>query len=338
MEREKWHGVSRMFFDFVGFSSNVVTKARLFDQCMKKSEAISAPKVLRMLVDFNKRVENLLKELRLLLQHNRRGHEAGPSERRPKPSPEAARLEPVSLPTSTPEAPVTGGPSASTPRPEAPQDQQEPAATPMIPDPIQQEPIPDSLNTNDIPSLHQWATEGLRDSATPATGSQGPTDPVVRITPGSITWSQRKRTGSIHANLFGVAPEEPMEGFRRWVRDQIVQRAEPAEEARSSSEGEEDLVGNEDKDEDGDEDKDKDDEDDEEEDKDSEEEDPGSSDAYSSEEEEEDEDLPPASAHRPVTRSTPKKLVSRPKRKAYRTKGSGSGSSSRKWSKGQNSE
>ena len=26
-EREKWHGVSRKFFDFMGFSGNVVTKA-----------------------------------------------------------------------------------------------------------------------------------------------------------------------------------------------------------------------------------------------------------------------------------------------------------------------
>ena len=42
-----------------------------------------------------------------------------------------------------------------------------------------------------------------------------------------------------------------------------------------------------------------------------------------------DDDSPPASSHRPVTRSTPKKPVSRPKRKAYRNK-SGPGSSSRK--------
>ena len=71
-----------------------------------------------------------------------------------------------------------------------------------------------------------------------------------------------------------------------------------------------------------------------------EEEDPGSSDDYGSgeEEEDEDEDSLPASAHRPVTRSTPKKPVSRPKRKAYRSKESGPGGSSRKWSKGQRKE
>ena len=70
-------------------------------------------------------------------------------------------------------------------------------------------------------------------------------------------------------------------------------------------------------------------------DNDEEEEDPGSSDGYGSEEEEEDEDLPPASAHRPVIWSMPKKPVSQPKRKAYRSKGSGPGGSSQKRSKGQ---
>ena len=30
-KREKWHGVSRKFFDFVGFPGDVVTKARLYD-------------------------------------------------------------------------------------------------------------------------------------------------------------------------------------------------------------------------------------------------------------------------------------------------------------------
>ena len=83
-ESTKWHGVSRKFFDSVGFTGDVVTKARLFDKCMKKPEAVLAPKILRMLVDFNGRVENLLKELRLVFHHGERGHEAGPSERCPE--------------------------------------------------------------------------------------------------------------------------------------------------------------------------------------------------------------------------------------------------------------
>ena len=133
---EKWHTISRKFLDFVGFSSDMVTKARLYNQCMKKPEAVSAPKVLCMLVDFNGRVEGLLKELRPLLQHGRQEQEAGPSEQRPEPEPEpTSRLEMTSLPASTPGAPAIGAPSASTPRPEATQDQPEPTATPAIPDP-----------------------------------------------------------------------------------------------------------------------------------------------------------------------------------------------------------
>ena len=107
----------------------------MYDQCMKKPEAVSTPKVLWMLVDFGGRVENLLKELWLLLQHDGRGQEAGPSERRSEPCPEAARPEPTSFPASTPGALATGGPSASTPRLEAIQHQLEPTATPAIPNP-----------------------------------------------------------------------------------------------------------------------------------------------------------------------------------------------------------
>ena len=153
-ESTKWHGVSRKFFDTFGFPSDVVTKARTFDECMKKPEAVSAPKVLRMLVDFSGRVENLLKEIRLVFQYDSRGYEAGPSEQRLEPVLEPARPEPSSPPAPTPGAPPTRGPSASTPRPEATPSQPEPASTPIIPDPTRQEPIPDSLNTDDIPSLH----------------------------------------------------------------------------------------------------------------------------------------------------------------------------------------
>ena len=61
------------------------------------------------------------------------------------------------------------------------------------------------------------------------------------------------------------------------------------------------------------------------EDEDEEEEDPG----YGNSGDNDDDDSPPASSHRLVTRSTPKKPVSRPKRKAFRNK-SGPRSSSRK--------
>ena len=319
-EREKWHTTSKKFFDFVGFPGNVVTKARLYDQCMKKPEVEPTPKILHMLVDFSRRVENLLKELRILFQYDRRGQEAGPSERRLEPNSEpTTRPEPTSPPASTLGASVTGEPSTPIPRPEAPQDQPEPAATPVIPDPTRQEPIPDSLNIDDILSLHQWATDGFQDSATPATGSQGPMDPVVRITPGFVTRSWQGRTGSVQTNLFGGTQEDPSIGFHQWMRRSQAQQEEQAKEEWSSSEAEEDPI---------------DDEDDKEEDE-EEEEDPGSNEGYGSREEEEGKDSPLASAHRPVTRSTPNKLVFWSKRKAHRSKGFGLGSGSRKRSKGQ---
>ena len=81
--------------------------------------------------------------------------------------------------------------------------------------------------------------------------------------------------------------------------EQEVRREERVEEISSSSKSEEDSV---------------------------------SSDCNGSEEE--DEDSPPTAAHRLVTQSTPKKLVSRPKRNAYRSKGSRLGGSSWKRSKG----
>ena len=135
------------------------------------------------------------------------------------------------------------------------------------------------------------------------TESQGPTASVVRITPRSITWSQRRGLESVQTNLFGRTKDDPAAGFCQWMREQQVRQEEQVEEILSSSESKKD---------------------------------PFSSD--NSGLEEEDEDLPPTSAHRPVTRSASKKLVSRPKRKAYKSKGSESGSSSRKWSKGQKYE
>ena len=153
-ESTKWHGVSRKFFDSFGFPGDVVTKARIFDQCMKKLEAVSAVKILWMLVDFSARVENLLNEIRSAFQLGDRGHEASPSEQRPEPVSEPSRPEPPSPSTATPAAPPTGAPSASTPQPGSTLSQPEDAATPSISDSTQQKPIPDSLNTDDIPSLH----------------------------------------------------------------------------------------------------------------------------------------------------------------------------------------
>ena len=309
---------------FLRVPDDVVTKARIFDQCMKKPEAVSAAKILRMLVDFSGRVENLLKEIRSAFQLGNRGHEAGPFERHPEPIPGPSRPEPPSPPTATPAAPPIGAPSASIPRPEATPYQPEAASTPSIPDPTQQEPIPDSLNTNEIPSLHQWGTEDLPKLVTPATGSRGPTNPVIRITLGSVTRSQR-RTGSVQTNLFGGTPEDPATGFRCHMRQLVDElRAETGEEWRISGDKDDPVTQNPVEEDAADEEE----EDEEEEDEDEEEEeDPGYGDLG---DDDEDDDSPPTSSHRPVTRSTPKKkLVSRSKWKAYWNK-SGPWSSSQK--------
>ena len=117
-------------------------------------------------------MEKLLGELCTLLQHDERRQEAKPFERRPEPDPKpVSRPEPVSPLALTPGAPATREASALTSQPEAPEARPEAAATPMISDLTHQEPILDSLNTDDIPSLHQWATEELRDIVTPTTGS-----------------------------------------------------------------------------------------------------------------------------------------------------------------------
>ena len=103
-------------------------------------------------------------------------------------------------------------------------------------------------------------------------------------------------------------------------------QAETGEDQRIS-EGEDDPVAD-DPVEEGAEDEDEDDEDaDEDNEDEEEEEDPGYGDSG---DDNEDDDSPPASSHRLVTRSTPKKKpISRPKRKAYRNQ-SGPQSSSRK--------
>ena len=119
--------------------------------------------------------------------------------------------------------------------------------------------------------------------------------------------------------MFGGTPDDPIVGFRYRVREMAAKQREQAKATRSGSEGEDDPVGE-------DEDEDEDDEEDEEE-----EEDLGYDDSG---DDKEDDDSPPASSHRPVTRSTPtKKPGSQPKRKAYRNQ-SGPGSSFRKQTRG----
>ena len=298
---------------------------------MKKPEAVSIAKILRMLVDFSGRVENLLKEIRSAFQLGERGHEAGPSKQRPKSVPEPSRPDPPSPPIATPRAPPIGAPFASTPRPEATPSQPEAASTPIIHDSTRQEPIPNSLNIDDIPSLHQWGTEDLQGSVTPATGSRGSTDPIIRITSGSVTHSQPRGTESVQTNLFGGTPDDPAARFCCHMRQLAAElRAETGEERRISGDEADPVTGYPVEEEAADDEEEEEDEANEEDEDEEEEEDLGFGDSG---DDNEDDDSPLASLHRPVTRSTPKKKpVSRPKRKAYRNQ-SGPGSSSRKWTR-----
>ena len=130
-------------------------------------------------------------------------------------------------------------------------------------------------------------------------------------------------------NLFGKNPDDPAAGFHRHMRQLVAElRAETGEERRISGDEDnpvtENPVEKEAEDENEEDDADEDDEDEEEE------EDPGYGDSGS---DDEDDDSPPTSSHRPVIRSIPKKkLVSRPKRKAYRNQ-FGPRNSSRKWTR-----
>ena len=309
-ERERAVTMARKVLAFVGYPSDVVTKARLYDESMnKKPEVVPAPKVLPALIDYSGKMEKLFGELCTLLQHGKQREVAGPSERRPEPE-----LVPVSRPepASIPAAPSTIGAPAPTPQLEVPGARPEVAATPGMADPTLQEPIPDSLNTNDLVSLHQWVTERLREMAMPTTGSQGSTAPVVWTTPGSVTRSQQRGSGSVQANLFGGTRDDPTEGFCQRVRERQFRQEEQVEEILSSSEFEEDPVSDNDNSMEG--------------------EDVGPTTSS----QENDPNSSPASAHRAVIWSTPKKLISRPKRKAYKSKRSRSKSNSRKQSKGQN--
>ena len=80
---------------------------------------------------------------------------------------------------------------------------------------------------------------------TPATGSRGLTDPVIRITPGSVTQSQQRRTGSVQTNLFGGNPDDPSAGFRHHMRQLAAElRAETGEERRISGDEDDPVTEN----------------------------------------------------------------------------------------------
>ena len=67
-DREKAVTMAWKFHAFVGYPGDVVNKARLYNDNMKKSEVAPVPKVIQCLVNYSGKMEKLLKELRALLQ------------------------------------------------------------------------------------------------------------------------------------------------------------------------------------------------------------------------------------------------------------------------------
>ena len=78
-EREKVVTMARKVHAFVGYPGDVLNKAWLYDESMKKPEVMPVPKVLRCLIEYNVKMEKLLNELRVLLQPGKQREEAGPS-------------------------------------------------------------------------------------------------------------------------------------------------------------------------------------------------------------------------------------------------------------------
>ena len=116
--------ISRKFHDFIGHPGDVVNKACLCDDGMSQPGAPPGFKIIRCLVDYNTKMEKLLKEMRTLLQPAKQRQESEPAQ---QPTP-----PPVTTPVAQSEAPVAPTETA---------------------DPTLQEPISESLNTENIALL-----------------------------------------------------------------------------------------------------------------------------------------------------------------------------------------
>ena len=141
-ERDKAKVISQKIHGYLGFPSDVLNKARLYDHGLKQPTTDSGMKMMRCTVDYSLKLEKTLKELRALL------HPTG----------------------AQPELVGTPGPGPSTvpvptPSPEF--------ATPLNtqPDPLLQEPIP-NINREDLAFLKSWVEAGLENLTTPTTGTR----------------------------------------------------------------------------------------------------------------------------------------------------------------------
>ena len=124
-ERDKAKEVAQKIHSFMGFPSDVLNKAHLYNQGLRQPETASRAKMMRCMVDYRAKMEKTLKVLCELLQ------------------PTGSQPEPAS--TSTP-APRPDSVPIPTPSPSF--------ITPLVSqsDPLLQEAIPE-INTEDIASL-----------------------------------------------------------------------------------------------------------------------------------------------------------------------------------------
>ena len=164
-EQDKTKEVARKIHSFMGFSSDVVNKARLYDQGLRQPMTTSGAKMMRCMVDYSAKMEKTLKELCALLHPTRFQPElASTSTLAPRPST-------VPIPTPSPGF-----------------------VTPPVshPDPLLQEAIPE-INTEDIASLRTWAEGGLENLSTPTTRT-GTNIPGSLSTPRTVSQEAQRRT------------------------------------------------------------------------------------------------------------------------------------------------
>ena len=67
-DRDKVVVMTRKFHAFVGYLGDVVNKAWLYDESTKQPGTLSGAKVIRCMVDYNTKIEKLLREMCILLQ------------------------------------------------------------------------------------------------------------------------------------------------------------------------------------------------------------------------------------------------------------------------------
>ena len=161
-ERDKSKEVAQKIHGYLGFPSDVLIKAHLYDHSLKQPTTDSGVKMMCYMVDYGLKLEKTLKELRALL------HLTG------------AHLEPVGTPGAGPSTAP-----APTPSPEF--------VTPpgIQPDPLLQEPIPE-INTEELASLRSWAEAGPGILTTPTTGT-GTNNPVDQSIPGTVSQERQRR-------------------------------------------------------------------------------------------------------------------------------------------------